>query len=229
MEESRVKPQDEPRSKRLAFAAKISLWLGLVCTVVLFFASFAVPDLWLTRDQKAQRRMNAGEYEAAAKLFSDPMRRGAALYRATDFERAAAEFGRSSSAEAAYNQGNSLVMLGKYEDAIDSYDKALRQRPDWKDAADNRRIAELRLERLTPPDDDAGGTDGQLEADEIVFDDRAKNSKNEQTVEVGTGEKMSDDELRAIWLRRVETQPKDFLRSKFAFQESRNGNREESP
>ena len=29
---------------------------------------------------------------------------------------------------------------------------------------------------------------------------------------------LSDEELRALWLRRVQTKPADFLRAKFAFQ-----------
>ena len=32
------------------------------------------------------------------------------------------------------------------------------------------------------------------------------------------GEKLSDEELREVWLRQVQTKPADFLRAKFAYQ-----------
>jgi Ca-activated chloride channel family protein len=32
------------------------------------------------------------------------------------------------------------------------------------------------------------------------------------------GEALSDEDLRATWLRRVQTTPGDFLRAKFAYQ-----------
>ena len=55
-------------------------------------------------------------------------------------------------------------------DAIDAYDRALQFRPAWREAIENRVLAVLRRNRMQPPDDDAGGTGGELEADEIVFD-----------------------------------------------------------
>ena len=55
-------------------------------------------------------------------------------------------------------------------------------------------------------------------ADEIVFDNKAENS--DETTEVAGGEELSDEEIQALWLRRVQTKPADFLRSKFAFQQA---------
>ena len=71
------------------------------------------------------------------------------------------------------------------------------------------------------PDDDSGGTGGKLKADEIVFDDQAQNASQTQEVEVGKGDKLSDDELRGLWLQRVQTKPGDFLRAKFSYQLAR--------
>jgi Ca-activated chloride channel family protein len=178
-------------------------------------------DWWLTPDQQGQRLSARGDFGAAAERFRDPMRRGVALFRAGDFEAAAAVFGRISTAEAAFNRGNSLVMSGKYEEAISSYDRALQLRRGWSEAEENRRIARIRLERRQPPDDDADGTGGKLGADEIVFDERGAKGSSEQVIEGEQG--PSDQELRAIWLRRVQTRPADFLRSRFAYQLARQG------
>ena len=184
-------------------------------------ADWSFANLWLTPEQQAQRLFNQGQYAEAAKRFSDPMRQGMAHYRAGDFKKAAAAFARHDTSQAVFNRANALVMSGQYAEAIKSYDRALQLRPDWIAAQVNRSIAVARRDRLAPPEDDAGGTGGQLGADEVVFDDRAKNASQTQEVDVGQGDKLSDEELRALWLRRVQTKPADFLRAKFSYQLSR--------
>jgi Ca-activated chloride channel homolog len=178
--------------------------------------SFA--NLWLTPDQWGEQLMATQRYAEAAKHFRDPLWQGVALYRAGQFKEAAAAFARVDSAEAAFDRGNALVMVGKYSDAIASYNRALHRRPDWREARANRDLAEARRKMLEPPKDDAGGTGGQEKPDEIVFDDRPKESGDTQEIEVVTGGKLSDEELQALWLRRVQTKPADFLRAKFAYQ-----------
>lgn len=185
---------------------------------------------FLTADQQAQRHFDRGEYAEAARLFTDPMRRGTALYRDGQFAAAAAAFARAGTAEAAFNRGNSLVLLGKYDDAMASYDQALQMRPQWPAAAENRELARLREERMAPPEDDYGGTGGMLGADEIVFSDRgSKSSGDTEQVDAGGDGPLSEQALRALWLRRVQTKPADFLRSKFAYQYLREQKHEAKP
>jgi Ca-activated chloride channel family protein len=122
------------------------------------------------------------------------------------------------SPEAAYNRGNALVMLGRYDEAIQSYEDALIARADWTEAQENLAIARVRMEKLAPPESDEGGTGGQLEADEIVFDDTGRVNKSGSEEVTTGGEQLSDDEMRAVWLRRVQNDPADFLRTRFAYQ-----------
>jgi Ca-activated chloride channel homolog len=82
-------------------------------------------------------------------------------------------------------------------------------------AADNRAIAVVRRDRMTLEGGYATG--GQLKADQIVFGKQKEPRQGEQT-EVAEGERLSDEQLRGLWLRRVQTKPADFLRAKFAFQ-----------
>ena len=175
-------------------------------------------DWWLTPDQQAQRLQRDERYLEAAERFTDPMRKGVAYYRGGDFEAAAAVFGRIDTAQATYNRGNSLLLLGQYESAIASYEEALEQKPDWTLALENLAIAVARKERLAPPESDAGGTDGMLGADEIVFDDTGRVAEGGSEVEQTEAGAATDSELRATWLRRVQGDPADFLRTRFAYQ-----------
>lgn len=181
--------------------------------------AFEWSDLWLTPDQQGQRLMDKGEYQQAALKFTTPEAIGAALFLAGDFERAASVLGRSASAQAHYNRGNANIMLGQYDAAIDAFQSALDKRPDWAEARENLEIAILRKQALAPPDDDYGGTGGQLPADEIVFDDsgRVNKSNSEQVIDA-SDQKLSEEAMRAMWLRKVETRPADFLAVRFNYQ-----------
>ena len=81
------------------------------------------------------------------------------------------------------------MMLGKYDAAIGLYDRALKQHPDWQAATINREIAMARKAALDVSGDPGEGTGGKLGADEIVFDDRAKNSPDAETVERNQGKR----------------------------------------
>ena len=176
-------------------------------------------DLWFTPDQQGQRLMAQGEYLKAADKFTTPERIGTALFLAGDFKNAAAVLGRSATADAHYNRGNTHIMLGEYDAAIEAYHGALSKRPEWPEAEQNLQIAILRKQALAPPDDDHGGTGGMLEADEIVFDQsgRVNKSSNEQVIDAGD-QQLGEDEMRAMWLRKVETRPADFLAARFNYQ-----------
>ena len=175
-------------------------------------------DWFLTPDQQGQILFEQGRYTEAAERFADPLWRGVALYRAGSFEEAAASLGRIASPEAHFNRGNALMLLGRYQEAADAYGRALELRPGWPPAVGNRRIAVLRQEAMAPPEDDAGGTGGKLGADEIVMDDTGRTAAARETQVTTGGETLSEQELRALWLRRVQTSPADFLKVRFARQ-----------
>jgi Ca-activated chloride channel family protein len=173
----------------------------------------------LTADQQGRRLYRQGDYTQAAKRFRDPEWRATALYRAGEFKAAAAIYAGMDTAEGAFNHGNALVMQGQYPEALDQYDRALSLRPNWEVAVVNRSIAAERAERLKKEGGDMTG--GMLGADEISFE-KSQNSGG-QTEEVAGSEAQSPAEMRAIWLRQVQTQPTDFLRAKFASQRAMKG------
>ncbi len=154
------------------------------------------------------------------------MRRGAALYRAGRFE-AAATFARRLTAEGAFNRGNALLMQGKYAEAIAAYDEAVRRRPGWIAPEVNRRIAAARRDRLASAGGERPGSPPQLKPDGFVFEERPPGKKGEpgEPVPEEGGGNLSEEEMRALWLRRLQTRPRDFLRAKFAYQYAHRGER----
>ncbi len=169
---------------------------------------------WLTPDQRGQRLFRDKQYRQAAEVFTDPDWQGAAWYRAGEFEKAAQAFARGSSPEARFNAGNAWMLLGKYEQAIAEYERALKLRPDWKAAEENRALAKARAKLRETQGGDLG--DQQEGADEVVFD--LNKERGGQDTQIAGEQAASDNAVQAIWLRRVQTNPADFLRSKFAYQ-----------
>lgn len=171
-------------------------------------------ELWASPDQRGRYLFEHGRYAEAGDSFLDPMWRGVAEMRAGDFKAAESTFSGIDTAAGAYDDGNALVMLGKYDDATKRYDRALALRPGWREAEANRRISQLRAARLKASGADAG--DQREGADQIVYDKNAKTPGGQETQIAGR--QMGDQAVRALWLKRVQTRPADFLRARFAYQ-----------
>lgn len=191
--------------------------LGLALVAALGAGAWRVgwADLWASPDQRGRYLFEHARFAEAAEAFRDPMWRGAAQMRAGDFKSAEATFAGVDTADGAYDQGNALVMLGKYPEAVARYDHALALRPGWKAADDNRQIAKLRAERLASKGEDAG--DQREGADQIVYDKDARRPGGQDTQTSGA-QAMNDAAVRALWLKRVQTRPEDFLRARFSYQ-----------
>ena len=171
-------------------------------------------QLWLTPDQRGRLLMAQQRYAEAAAAFADPMWVGVAQFRAGNFKAAAQTFGGMDTAEAAYDQGNAQIMMGKYDEAIARLDRALALRPGWADAAANRTLAFLRAEMIKKTGGDHG--DQREKADDVVYDRNKRDAGGQETETKGAP--MSDEAVRALWLKRVQTRPADFLKSRFAYQ-----------
>ena len=93
-----------------------SVWIGGIATLLLLTSV-----LWAGAAPLGRILMGFGLPALAAEVFSDPAWRGAALYRAGDFDAAATEFRK---ARAYLNLGNAEVRLGRYAAALEAYDIA---------------------------------------------------------------------------------------------------------
>jgi Ca-activated chloride channel family protein len=95
-------------------------------------------DIWLTRDQQAQRKLVDGAAADAAELFEDPEWRAVAEYRAQDYAASASAFAEQADTRSLYNLGNAMARQGEFESAIDAYEQVLEIDPENEDAAYNR-------------------------------------------------------------------------------------------
>jgi Ca-activated chloride channel family protein len=195
-------------------------YAAIACAAALALIGLGFMTGWramlLTPDQRGAWAMRHARFQEASDAFADPMWHGAALFRAGAFKDAAQAFAALDTAEAAYDQGNALVMLGQYDNAVGRYDRALELRPGWAEAEANRKLARLRAERMKTTGGDMGDTDSK--PDEVVFDPNKPKDGEGKDDQVAGGEPMSDAAVRALWLRGVQTRPADFLRAKFAYQ-----------
>ncbi|MBO9883456.1 VWA domain-containing protein [Xanthomonas sp. D-109] len=103
--------------------------------------------LWERADQVRQQRLDAGVQ----------------AYRKGDFAAAQQQFEGIDSDAGWYNLGNALARQGRYDEAIDAYDKALKLHPQMADAIANRAAVEAARKRQSSQNSKSGqqGKDGQ--------------------------------------------------------------------
>ncbi|HET6564449.1 MAG TPA: hypothetical protein VFG52_03465 [Xanthomonadales bacterium] len=200
------------------------LQLGLLTLFLagLAWGSWSNPQFWLKAERHGDHLMARQDFKQASEVYRDPWHIGVAQYRNGDFKEAMQTFARLPGANGAFNQGNAALMHGAYDAAIASYDKALGFKPGWQEALDNKALAQARQNLI----DDAGANREQESAeaykpDDTVFDQKGQDQKSEP--KTLNGEQMTDANLRAAWLRRVQTSPADFLQAKFAWQAANQG------
>ena len=104
-------------------------------------------DLWLRPDQQAAAALAQGDAKQAASVARSPDWRASAAFRAGQYEAAATDYAKAHGADGAYNEGNALAKLGRYDDALAAYDRALKLAPDMEDAQANKAAVEEWLKR----------------------------------------------------------------------------------
>ncbi len=138
----------------LLFGACLSVASG--CALALDWSS-----LWITPEQRAQRLLDSGHAREAARLFSDPRRRGYAELRAGQYAEAARELKPFHDVDSEYDRGNALARQGDLRAALASYDAALEQAPDARDVRHNRDLVARALEQQRQQQSSGNGTPQQ--------------------------------------------------------------------
>lgn len=118
----------------------------LLCFIFIFPAT-ALADLWQTPDQQGLKLLQQGKAQEAADIFKDKNWQSVAYYRAGKYEQAYKQFSENKTSDGQYNAGNAAAYLGKYQEAIAAYDKAIALNANNADAVTNREIVKKLLEK----------------------------------------------------------------------------------
>jgi Ca-activated chloride channel family protein len=167
-------------------------------------------DIWLTPDQQGRFAFDRGNYATASTVFRDPMWKGVALYRAGRFKQASESFASVATPQARYNQGNALLRLGDFENAVTAYRDATRQRKDWPEAEANLAIAE-RLLKMQQDEDQP--QEPSEKPDEVKVDDKGKKGK--------AGKVDIAEQTTELWVKNIVVSPADLMARKFAIEAQR--------
>ncbi|MGI9895693.1 VWA domain-containing protein [Vibrio natriegens] len=192
-------------------------------------------DLWLTPDQQGQRLFNKQEYLAAAKQFSDPLRKGTAYYYASEFELAHSAFlemQNDPSEEVRdfglYNAASALARQREYLAARDllqslantpTLSQALRP-----DVEHNLKVIGGIVEDINQMSESQAGTEQEMSTELGDNPQTAEGAEEKTSQEMMIKETLSaadilgNQEVADKWLKRVESDPRDFLRAKFQIQ-----------
>ena len=212
----------EKRRPALSFGAALAS-VTLLAGALLFWQGLQVSDfvsLWLTPDQQARRAYEALEFREAWERFEDPAWKGAAAYDSGLYEESAAAFGRIATATGFYNRGNAFMKSGAYGKAIVAYEQAVAEAPDWNEANENLQLAIYTLEYIERVREQSDtGDESELSADDYVFDNTKDRGLEVEITEQSTIEMESAEK----WMRGVDTETRDFLRTRFLLEATREG------
>lgn len=197
-------------SFRRGFVVKVAIWC-LCCLVALPKPGDAaeMADIWLTPDQQGRRAFEHGDFPSAAAHFRDPLWKGVALYRAGSFQDAIDSFASVDTAESWFNQANSLFHLGKLDEAVTAYQKAIEKRPGWPEAVADLGVAEHLLQQQKDEQSEQQ-QDPNQKPDSVEFDDKGKQGKA-GTVDVA-------EQTSEMWMKNIAVSPTDLLTRKFAIE-----------
>lgn len=144
-------------------------------------------ELWLNQDQRAYQDLQEGNAQTAAESFASKPWQGAAFYRNGDYENAAKALSSCDTPLCHYNRGNALALTKKYEEAIQEYETALAQDPNFQDAQFNLDLIKKLMEQQNQSDSDQNQENNQNNQDQ-------KNSDKNQKPSSQKSENSSQDQ-----------------------------------
>jgi Ca-activated chloride channel family protein len=198
----------------------VPFWMTLFVSLIwlIFFYEKGLNRLFITSNQLAFNQYQKKHYFLAAENFENLSFKGASYYKNAAFKKAKSVYQNLTTKEDTYNLGNVFVMLGEYDNAIRSYERALKIDPNFKEAQENLLVAKARKILKEPENDGEQGV-GMMGADEIRYD-------NTEGKGVEDDKSASKDMAQGNpnWLDRLQIGPKDFLKNKFQYQYQRREN-----
>ncbi len=129
-------------------------WLGLFLLPILLPSPPAQAldweQLWHNQEQRALSAFAAGDLQRAETLTHNPMLQGIIRYRRQDYGGAIELFSQIDTPRAHYNRGNALLRLGRLDQALAAYERALVLDPNDRNARYNRDLV-IRMQKQLAP------------------------------------------------------------------------------
>ena len=206
-------------------------------------------DLWYSKDYQGQLASNKADYNNAANLYENPLRKGVAYYKAENYTEAIRYFSKDTTAQGMYNLGLSYYKNGDYASAALAFGKTQELDPTIKNANKNQLLAEYlsagtsetpenaelsqkneesaKNEQNRSPEDLSGGGQEATEKD-------MQKSRLEETTNTDIRKGKELDELPEdfelgkvesnpkILMQKVDDDPSLFLKRKFSHQVKKN-------
>ncbi|HIF9408427.1 TPA: VWA domain-containing protein [Photobacterium damselae] len=188
-------------------------------------------SLWFTPDQRGQYWFNQQQYLRAAETYDDPQRKGIAFYYAGEYQAAYLAFIEESSLQSMFYGANALARQREYL-AAKKLLQAIKRQPDLDQnlrlAVDhNLLVINSIIDEINrTSESQIGTTDGPEESFELSDDQpRTADGIDEVTMSalmivdsLNATEILTSEKLADLWLKRVEADPKYFLKAKFQIQ-----------
>lgn len=197
----------------LVWRRQLICWLLIALPMLIYVpqSKAAWLDAWISPDLQGQQAFDKGHYQKAAEHYHDPLWQGIAHYRAGDFVAANAAFIQApQTAQTLLWTGNSYAQLKQWQQAINSYDRALSLKPDWKMAQQNRaQIAKIIMElRQKERDRQASqGKEQDYDPDEIKHDLKKDQGVNQKDIQpTGTSSPQINQ-----WYQNLDVSPAGLL------------------
>ena len=199
--------------------AALAFRRGWVLVAVIFIVPLPQPayamswdDLWLNKDQQAEKALEAGNVGDAAALFENPDWQAVADYRAGDYAGSAKVFAENSDTRNLYNLANAMALQGELDSAIDTYEQVLEVEPGNEDASYNLELVKSLKEQQEQEQQNQGddqqstenpGGEGEESDSESQPDQQGEEGESQSDGEPQEGdpsesEEMSEEDMKAL-------------------------------
>ena len=179
--------------------AALAFRRGWVLVALIFIVPLPQPaeaaswtDLWLNKDQQAERELDAGNAGEAAALFENPDWQAVADYRAGDYAGSAKLFAENDDTRNLYNLANAMALQGELDAAIDTYEQVLEIEPDNEDASYNLELVKSLKDQQEQEQQNQG--DDQQSTENPGGEGEQSDSENQPDQQGEEGESQSDSE-----------------------------------
>lgn len=145
-----------------------------------------------TRDQQAYQALESADYEQALKLAENKKIKAAALFKQGQYEQAVEAYDGINEADALYNKANAYANLGELDKAIETYEQALKQQPDFEKAKKNKALAEQLKQQQEQQQNQDQGSDQNQDQNQQQGSDQSQQQNQNQNSEQGNQQQDSD-------------------------------------